>query len=630
MASDQFEALTITNQRLNDDLRKKNSLLEESQYELRTTRHKIEKLYLDAQFSDMLLMHHGGGNNNNSNHSSTGGSGGNSHGGSGGGGSCIGEYASQDGGSSYHVNGGGIGGMTGSGGSSGSSGNPLLDADRDVQIAELKKMLRSRKAHIKEQTESIARLEQENHRLKMELINETQVPQTSTFKNLLLNYQHQLCFVRQENHAKNELFVKLEEMKKLNADESAQMKAQFDAIIGKYQERETVMSSEMSKLKQQYNEMDIRVKEETEKANRLESINKKYDELQKRYDKKRKDFDNLMRDHEKVKRLLEKVQKQLRERGEVGDSASSSSSSSSSTTTTTTSTESTATATTAATTTTAEASKSSTGDDIEALKLELKNTKEQLEDKIEETQMYATELEEVSSSFGKLQEQVAKQKKQLDQKEQRITDLLKEQIEMKKMNDAFEIRINIAKQAQQTHMNQVQLLTEQVRVHQQRADDLERRFNENQQEMMKIHVNFERMRVNQKTKDTEHRELSLECERIKKAFEVTTSRADELQAKFGHVSNELKFKKEKIESLEKRLKVMSSHGATKDLEGELLEYKRMVTCSVCQTRNKDVMIQRCHHTFCNECIQENLKVRNRKCPICAIKFGSDDVKPVYL
>ncbi len=55
----------------------------------------------------------------------------------------------------------------------------------------------------------------------------------------------------------------------------------------------------------------------------------------------------------------------------------------------------------------------------------------------------------------------------------------------------------------------------------------------------------------------------------------------------------------------------------------------MLRCSVCKDRFKQVAITKCFHLFCRECISENLKNRNRKCPACGEKFGQDDVKSVY-
>lgn len=55
----------------------------------------------------------------------------------------------------------------------------------------------------------------------------------------------------------------------------------------------------------------------------------------------------------------------------------------------------------------------------------------------------------------------------------------------------------------------------------------------------------------------------------------------------------------------------------------------MLRCFVCRDRFKNAVITRCYHLFCKECIDENLKCRNRKCPACGEKFGQDDVKTVY-
>lgn len=55
----------------------------------------------------------------------------------------------------------------------------------------------------------------------------------------------------------------------------------------------------------------------------------------------------------------------------------------------------------------------------------------------------------------------------------------------------------------------------------------------------------------------------------------------------------------------------------------------MLRCSVCRDRFKEVALCRCFHLFCKECIDENIRNRNRKCPACGEKFGQDDVKTIY-
>lgn len=94
--------------------------------------------------------------------------------------------------------------------------------------------------------------------------------------------------------------------------------------------------------------------------------------------------------------------------------------------------------------------------------------------------------------------------------------------------------------------------------------------------------------------------------------------------------------RKKLEDTEKQLKTAklsnSSSGSTlSDVEHlELQDLQKVVRCSVCQDRKKSVIISKCFHMFCKECVDNNLKSRNRKCPTCKKMFGQDDVKSVWI
>lgn len=99
-----------------------------------------------------------------------------------------------------------------------------------------------------------------------------------------------------------------------------------------------------------------------------------------------------------------------------------------------------------------------------------------------------------------------------------------------------------------------------------------------------------------------------------------------------------KKKEEKYEKLLQQQQTSSSNKATpaaatgelNDLERfELKELQKLVNCSVCQDQRKNVLIGKCFHMFCRDCVDSNLKSRNRKCPTCKKMFGQDDVKAVW-
>lgn len=80
----------------------------------------------------------------------------------------------------------------------------------------------------------------------------------------------------------------------------------------------------------------------------------------------------------------------------------------------------------------------------------------------------------------------------------------------------------------------------------------------------------------------------------------------------------------------------AAQGANSNDSGEVKELKKynqdlskMLKCNTCALRYKQVIINRCGHLFCKECIDNRLANRQRKCPSCGIQFGQADVSPIY-
>lgn len=66
-----------------------------------------------------------------------------------------------------------------------------------------------------------------------------------------------------------------------------------------------------------------------------------------------------------------------------------------------------------------------------------------------------------------------------------------------------------------------------------------------------------------------------------------------------------------------------------ELTIQVNQLKSRLACPVCNTRDKKVIITRCRHMFCRNCVAANLEGRNRKCPSCGIKFDKKDVEDVW-
>ncbi len=81
--------------------------------------------------------------------------------------------------------------------------------------------------------------------------------------------------------------------------------------------------------------------------------------------------------------------------------------------------------------------------------------------------------------------------------------------------------------------------------------------------------------------------------------------------------------------LEKMRKLEEAGGTGKLMAGELNTLRTLLNCNVCHERQKNVIITKCWHMFCEPCIKRNLDSRNRKCPGCSQLFAATDVKHFF-
>lgn len=66
------------------------------------------------------------------------------------------------------------------------------------------------------------------------------------------------------------------------------------------------------------------------------------------------------------------------------------------------------------------------------------------------------------------------------------------------------------------------------------------------------------------------------------------------------------------------------------METQVKVLKSRLACNVCNERDKQVILTRCRHMFCRQCVDKNIKNRSRKCPGCGQRFDMKDVGDVWL
>lgn len=159
------------------------------------------------------------------------------------------------------------------------------------------------------------------------------------------------------------------------------------------------------------------------------------------------------------------------------------------------------------------------------------------------------------------------------------------------------------------------------------------RIKEKELEALKEHV--KEIEAERETAEADKRKAVRDAEVAKQVYATETNQKQQEKRRPCDQCDALR---KKLEDTEKKLRIAAlsstnSSGGSSMTELDRLELQdlqKVVKCSVCQDRKKSVIISKCFHMFCKECVDNNLKSRNRKCPTCKKMFGQDDVKAVWL
>ncbi|KAL4486155.1 hypothetical protein ABPG72_012208 [Tetrahymena utriculariae] len=119
----------------------------------------------------------------------------------------------------------------------------------------------------------------------------------------------------------------------------------------------------------------------------------------------------------------------------------------------------------------------------------------------------------------------------------------------------------------------------------------------------------------------------------------TQQKFDLLNKKFGDITekyNELIANHEKIQQKLQTAYEVLDNSESKNTSTEVSQLKEkiqnmrlLLQCS-CGQNFKDTILQKCLHPFCRECIDKQIRLRQRTCPKCRTAFGQNDVKTLYL
>ena len=157
---------------------------------------------------------------------------------------------------------------------------------------------------------------------------------------------------------------------------------------------------------------------------------------------------------------------------------------------------------------------------------------------------------------------------------------------------------------------------------------------------------------------------------IERDLDAARTRCDDLVSESNRKEEEKKQMMESLavvkkEAMESAMKAASSIAGRSDSTVPAFTMEQMTTqvkylsgrihCPVCNVREKNCILLRCRHMFCQQCVDVNIKVsffsiaifaarfidlnltvchfhqnRSRKCPACAQRFDTKDVAEIWL
>ncbi|KIM69037.1 hypothetical protein SCLCIDRAFT_1208453 [Scleroderma citrinum Foug A] len=86
--------------------------------------------------------------------------------------------------------------------------------------------------------------------------------------------------------------------------------------------------------------------------------------------------------------------------------------------------------------------------------------------------------------------------------------------------------------------------------------------------------------------------------------------------------------------VEKKTKKIAANAAPASAREEALSQEieglwKIMKCSTCKQGMREVILTKCMHTFCKNCVDTRITTRQRRCPNCNLAFAQSDVQPVY-
>ncbi|CAD5213383.1 unnamed protein product [Bursaphelenchus okinawaensis] len=132
----------------------------------------------------------------------------------------------------------------------------------------------------------------------------------------------------------------------------------------------------------------------------------------------------------------------------------------------------------------------------------------------------------------------------------------------------------------------------------------------------------------------QYEDLKIQAEKSTEEVGQLKKRLTEKAGTMEESSSRILRLKEDKASLKRKLDQYKKMKKSGNMDEVLIEENRVLreqlNCPSCKTHEKDTVLTKCFHVFCNKCIRTRYDQRRRKCPKCNANFGANDFHRIYI
>lgn len=271
---------------------------------------------------------------------------------------------------------------------------------------------------------------------------------------------------------------------------------------------------------------------------------------------------------------------------------------------------------------------------IRALEEGIHQLQKKLAEKKQEEEALLSEMDVTGQAFEDMQEMNTRLLQQLREKDDANFKLMSERIKSNQIHKLLREEKDVLAdqvgtlQTQVDAQNQVvRKLEEKERVLQTTLSTVEKELTLRQQAM-----DMQKRKAIDISQQAADLKLKLDkidgtTEELQKIVKEKSTAVEQENHKFRRAQEECLSLKRKVERY-KRMELASS--ADEVLAEEVRSLKEQLTCPCCKKGRKDVVLTKCFHVFCFNCIKTRYETRQRKCPKCNAGFGANDYHRIWL